>query len=230
MQHQTASRQRRRGVGIGKPGTFQEGGLKVLERILMGLAIGAVPPIIGLLAGWWGTFAVLPEQGVMIAALCGLAAGLIADAVLLRWVMTRADAAPWWLWAGIYIFYAIGGFGFLMGVPIFIPLLGLPAGVLIGGRLAREAAAENQVRRAAHLASAFTTAVLLIACIASATIALTDPYTAGSLEGMLGLPFEVTPPMLVGLILVGGAALVAVQWLLTGTAVRWSHAKLSREA
>jgi hypothetical protein len=203
--------------------------MKVLERISMGLTIGAIPPIIGLLAGWWGTFAVLPERGVMIAALCGLAAGLVADAVFLRRAMTRADVAPWWLWAGIYIFYAIGGFGFLMGVPMLIPLLGLPAGALIGGRLAREAATENQVRRAAHLASAFTTAVLVIACIASATIALTDPYTAGSLEGMLGLPFEVTTPMIVGLILVGGTALAVVQWLLTSTVVRWSHARLSRE-
>jgi hypothetical protein len=202
--------------------------LKVVERILMALTLGAIPPIIGLLAGWWGTFAVLPERGVMIAALCGLAAGLVVDAFFLRRAMTRADAAPWWLWAGIYIFYAVGGFGFLMSVPMLIPLLGLPAGVLVAGRLARGDATENQVRRAAHLASAFTTAVLLIACIASATLALSDPYTAGNLKGMLGLPFEVTTPMIVGLILVGGAALVAVQWLLTGAAVRWSHARLSR--
>jgi len=194
----------------------------------MALAIGAIAPVVGLLVGWWGTAAVLPERGVMIAALCGLAAGLVLDGILLRWAMARADDAPVWLWGAVYIFYAVGAFGFLMGVPVLVVAPGLPAGILVGGRLARQGATDDQARRVARHASAFTTAVLAVACLASATIALLDPYTAGNLEGMLGPPFEVTTPMIVALIVLGGAGLLAIQWVLTGAAVRWSHARLSR--
>ena len=203
--------------------------MKVVERCGMALALGAIPPILGLIAGWWGTVAVFPERGVMIAALSGFAVGLVVDALFLRRVMARADAAPFWLWGAAYIFYAIGAFGFLMGVPVLVVLLGLPAGILVGGRLARQGTTGDQVRQAARRASAFTTAVLAIACIASATIALLDPYTAGNLKGMLGLPFEVTTGMILALIIIGGAGLLAAQWVLTGAAVRWSHGRLSRE-
>jgi hypothetical protein len=40
---------------------------------------------------------------------------------------------------------------------------------------------------------------------------------------MLGLGFEVTQPMIVGLILVGGTALLTVGWGLTVISVRFSH-------
>lgn len=202
--------------------------MKCVERWVMAVAIGAIPPVIGLMVGWWGTAAVLPERGVAIAALCGFVLGMIVDALFLRRAMARADDAPFWVWGAVYIFYSIGAFGFLMGVPVLVALVGLPAGLLLGGRLARQGATGDRVRQAARRASAFTTAVLAIACAASATIALLDPYTAANLEGMLGLPFDVTTPMIVGLIVVGGAALLVMQWILTGTAVRWAHARLSR--
>ncbi len=57
-------------------------------------------------------------------------------------------------------------------------------------------------------------------------LALTDPYTAGNLEGMLGLGFQVTQPMVLGLILVGGSMLLAAQWWLTGAVVRSAHSRL----
>ncbi len=123
--------------------------MRVVERCGLALVLGAIPPIIGLLVGWWGTAAVLPERGVMIAALGGVALGLVIDAFLLRRAMARAASAPYWLWAAVYIFYAVGAFGFLMGVPVLVALLGLPAGILLGGRLARQGATVDQVRRAA---------------------------------------------------------------------------------
>jgi hypothetical protein len=44
---------------------------------------------------------------------------------------------------------------------------------------------------------------------------------------MLALPFTVTWGMIWGIILVGGAGLLAVNWLLTGLAVRFTHRFLS---
>jgi hypothetical protein len=201
--------------------------MRRLEHIVRIVVIGAVPPIVGLLAGLWGTFAVLPERGVMIGSLTGLAAGLILDAVFLRRAMEQAHAASLWIWAAVYLFYSVGTFGFFMGVPVFNLLLGIPAGVLIGGRLAHAGAAPEEVRQQARQASAFTTGVLAIACIASATLALADPSTAANLEGMLGLGFEVTQLMIMALIIVGGAVLLGAQWALTGSTVRWTQSRLA---
>jgi hypothetical protein len=207
----------------------EEVGVRRVERWVMALVVGAVPPMIGLLAGWWGTFAFLPERGVAIAGATGLAAGLLLDALYLgRWIR-RAQDAPMWFWGAGYVIYSIGAFGFFMGVPAFNLLLALPAGFLLGGRLARQHAPRDQAQRTARSASAFTTAVLAAACAASAWLALSDPFTAGNLEGMLGLGFQVTRPMVLGLILLGGSALLAAEWWLTGAVVQWAHSKLQAQ-
>jgi hypothetical protein len=58
-------------------------------------------------------------------------------------------------------------------------------------------------------------------------LALDDPFNAGNLEGVLRLEFHVTRPMGLGLILVGGSALLIVQCGLTGAVVRWAHSRLA---
>lgn len=201
--------------------------MEFVERWVLALVIGAVPPAVGLLAGWWGTFSFLPEGGVAIASGTGFAAGLLIDALYLRRWIRRAQDAPLWVWCAVYLLYSVGALGFFMGVPALNLLLALPAGVLLGGRLARQRASSDPVRRTARGASAFTTAVLAAACVASAALALSDRYTASNLEGMLGLRFEVTQRMIVALIVAGGAALLAAQWWLTSAVVRWAHAKLA---
>ena len=215
-----------RGTVCGSPPT-EEIGVKLVERWMMALAIGALPPMVGLLAGWWGTFAFLPDGGVAIAGIAGFVAGLLLDVRYLGQWMRRAQDSPIWIWCAVYLIYSIGVFGFFMGVPAFNLLLAMPAGVLLGGRLARERAVGDQVMRSARGASAFTTAVLAAACAASAVLALNDPYTAANLEGMLRLGFHVTRPMVLGLILVGGSALLAAQWGLTASVVRWAHSRLA---
>jgi hypothetical protein len=162
-----------------------------------------------------------------VAAVAGLAAGIMLDLLFLRRWMARAQTAPLWTWAAVYLVHSVGAFGFFMGVPVVIPLLALPAGILYGGRLAGRATPPDHVSREARRAASFTTAVLAIACSGSAALALSDPYTAGSLEGMLRLPFHVTPMMILALILIGGAGLLLAQWILTWAAVRWAHARLT---
>jgi hypothetical protein len=210
----------------GRP-PIEEIGVKLVERWVMALAIGALPPMVGLLAGWWGTFAFLPNGRVAMAGTAGFVAGLFLDARYLGQWMRGAQDSPIWIWCAVYLIYSIGVFGFFMGVPAFNLLLALPAGALLGGRLARERARGDQVLRSARGASAFTTAILAAACADSAWLALSDPYTAGNLEGMLGLSFEVTRPMILSLIVIGGSGLLALNWVLTGVAVRWTHARLA---
>ena len=63
---------------------------------------------------------------------------------------------------------------------------------------------------------------LAILCVASAVLALASPSTTADLEGMLAVPFEGTTPKVVGLIVVGGAALLTAQYWVTGCAARFA--------
>ncbi len=56
--------------------------------------------------------------------------------------------------------------------------------------------------------------VLFAICGASAYLALSDTHTAANLEGMLSLGFPLTQPMLLAIILAGGALLLVLQAVL----------------
>ena len=114
-------------------------------------------------------------------------------------------------------------------VPVFNAALAIPAGFVVGSRLAAENADQLRVRKAAQRMAWFTTAVLTFICAASALIALASSSTAGDLRGMLGLGFEITQSMIIGLTLVGGAALLVVGWGLTVASVRITYSFLQRK-
>ena len=188
--------------------------MKKLEGLLLSIVVGGILPILGLLAGWWGSYTWLPTSVIPWVALAGLALGLVLDALFLKHLVAWFKKASWQVWAAVFLFYAVGLYGMFMGVPVINALLGLPAGFLVGQRLVwigKPGEAAGVARRTAW----FTTGVLAVACIASSWLALRDPYTAGNLEGMLGLNFAVTPGMIWGIILVGGAGLLAFNWFIT---------------
>jgi hypothetical protein len=194
-----------------------------LERFALGLILAPLAPIAGLLLFWWGAYEFLPERWIPFVALSGILLGLLADVFLLKKLIDRAYKLGLVFWVVVFLFYTIGLFGFFMGVPIFNALLAIPAGFVIGGKLASQGAERLQVQKAAGRTAWFTSSVLAFICTASAFIALMSKSTASDLRGMLGLGFEVTQPMIVGLILVGGTALLTVGWGLTVISVRFSH-------
>jgi hypothetical protein len=116
-----------------------------------------------------------------------------------------------------------------MGVPVVNVALAIPAGFVVGSRLAEENADLPRVRKTTRRAVWFTTGVLALICIASANIALASPSTPEDLRGMLRLGFEVTQGMLLGLILVGGAALLATGWGLAVASARLTYSFLQRK-
>lgn len=87
-----------------------------------------------------------------------------------------------------------------------------------------------QVRQTARRSSIVTTGVLALVCGASAFFALRDPYTASGLEGMLGLGFSVTTPMVIGIILIGGSFILVLQWWLTRKTIELTYRYLVRQA
>ena len=194
--------------------------LKKLEAPILAFALGAIPPITGLLAGWWGTLPSNSERWIARCALAGLAIGLLIDTIFLRRWFRRRYAIPWLVWLGIFVFYSVGMFGFFMGVPAFNVALALPAGLVVGSKLAASNCDSDCGRQIILRACVSTTMVLTAVCVASATIALLHPSTASELQHMLNLGFEVTTAHVTGLIVVGGGALLVMHWTITAFVAR----------
>jgi hypothetical protein len=203
--------------------------IRKFEKAILALILGLIAPLIGLFVFWWGSLSLLPEDQIPLASAAGLCLGLIVDAFLLKHWVRAAHHLDDRLWAAIYLFYSVCVFGFSMGVPVLNALLALPAGFVRGGRLVEKGAGTDQVRREAHRTALFTSLVLALACLASAALALLDPYTAANLEGMFSLDFAVTQGMILALIAVGGLALLVFGWGLTVASVRFSHTLLQRQ-
>jgi hypothetical protein len=197
--------------------------MRKLETVVIELIFGAIPVIIGALAGWWLSIPFVPESLIFAGMLAGLLLGILIDVAFLKGWVHRAYSSSPIVWGGVYLFYSVGLFGFFMGVPVFNVGLAVPAGFFVGAYLAHQDARLPQVQRAARRSSTVTTCILALVCGASATVALIDPYTADNLEGMLGLSFPVTTPMIVGIILIGGSFLLVLQWWLTKKSVELTY-------
>lgn len=201
-----------------------------LERYILGLILAPLMPLAFLLGGWWLAYVLLPEAWIFLGALFGLLLGLLLDFPLLKKWINDADMLGIPFWAVVFVFYSIGLFGFFMGVPVFNLVLALPAGFILGSRLASQHADEIKLRVVSRHVSEFTTFVLALICVASAMIALADPFTEANLQGMLALPFGVTRGMVIGLIAVGGVVLLLLNWLLTFASARFTYKILKFQA
>ncbi len=194
-----------------------------IENAILGLTLGAVPVVACFLAAWWTSIPLVPESRVFQCALAGLFMGMLVDVVFLRGWIRRAYSMKTWLWMAVYVFYSIGLLGFFMGVPVFNVALAVPAGIFVGRCLVQRGADADRMKKAARQAAIFTTSILGVVCLTSATLALLSSSTASDLQGMLGLPFQVTPTMILALILGGGAAILALDWWFTIRAVERAY-------
>jgi len=198
---------------------MKEHTMQRIENIMIGTVLGAVPVIACFVAGWWLCIPFVPESHIIYGALTGLLVGILIDLIFLRRWVRNAFSMKIWLWVDIYVFYSLGMFGLFMGVPIFNTILALPAGFFIGRRLVHNGSDFGSMKKAARQTAAFTTGILGLICLASASIALLSSSTASDIRGMLRLPFQVTLVMIVGIILVGGAMILALNWWLTAKVI-----------
>ncbi len=198
------------------------------EQFALGLILAPLAPIAGLLAFWWTSFAFLPESWISYCGLTGLALGILADIFFLKGLIKRAYKLGVVFWLVVLLFYSVGAFGFFMGVPVINAALAIPAGFVVSGKLAHETVDGVRLRRASLRTCLLTTSLMVLVCAASATVALVSPSTPSDLRGMFGLGFEVTSAMIWGLILVGGAGLLVVNWVLTGLSVHITYRFLNK--
>jgi len=194
--------------------------LAKLEAPILAFVLGAIPPIAGLLTGWWGSLPSNSEWWIARCAIAGFSVGLLIDALFLRRWFRRRGAIPWLVWLGIFLFYSVGMFGLFMGMPAFNVALALPAGLVTGRKLATSNCDPDRGRYIIRRVCLITTLVLAGICAASATIALLSPSTPSELQHMLNLGFEVTPAQVTVLIIAGGGALLLLQWTLTAFVAR----------
>jgi hypothetical protein len=198
-----------------------------LEHLTYILILSPFAPLAGIMGGWFLAFSLLPEKWIPYGTLTGLLLGILADIFIIKGLIKRKYDLSLLFWAMVMLFYAIGLFGIFMGVPIFHVGLAIPIGFLVGSRLAHRAAGKKESRTAERQALIFSTGLLTLICLASATIALSSSSTPFDIQGMLGLPFQITPLMLWGIILIGGASLLVINSFLTIVIVRFTYHFLS---
>lgn len=190
--------------------------MKRFEKIINGLIIGSTFPLLfGLLSviTWFYLDKSENWQGIYLTI--GLLVGFIIDLIFLKgWIRHRFDL-PVWFMAAIYIIYNIFVYGFFMGLPVFNALLGLMAGYYFGNRICFKNVEPEKHSKFINQVSLFTGLIMILICISSGFLAMTGNDAGGMIKDVLGLGFEVTRSMVLGIVLIGGLILILTNIILT---------------
>ena len=194
-----------------------------VERLYLQVMIGLVPPVLFLLMGWWGSLPLVAEESIKYFALSGLLLGLLLDIVFMRRWIQKAYTLPVGWFVAFYIFYAVGMFGFFMGVPLLHVLLGIMGGYYVGICLRHARKEKDEVERVARRTALFAAGVMVLVCLASWVIAYRDPWTAANINGMLHLSNPLSFESIMLLSACAGVGLVALEYFITRATVRFAR-------
>ena len=177
------------------------------------VVLAPVAPIALLLAGWWGSLLALgdsPAVGWFAAG--GLAIGVALDATVLRRRLDSLFSMSDRALLLVALFYSIGVYGFFMGFPVFNAAIGIAGGYVVARRAVLTGRERERALRDGKRVATTMTCVLGALCVATAVMALNERTMGAQLQGMLGLSFTVTWPMIYAIIGVGGTGLLAMQY------------------
>lgn len=186
----------------------------MIEKLISRMVFGAVLPVVFLLAGWWSSVPLIRDDS-WIAAIAGFSfvLGLALSIIIFKRWIKDVYSIDYRVTMLVYVFYSVCTFGFFMGVPVFNIIPGLFLGLYVGRRLQYMNAGSDETRHAVRKAVVFSTIVYSLFCILAAILALSDPYTPGNLQGMLGIKsFQVTRSMICLLIIAGGTFSAALHY------------------
>jgi hypothetical protein len=196
--------------------------VKKPEKFFFVLLFGSVFPMLFFMLSWWMTYflwriQVIKSEGVFLYAMTGgFLLGILADGIASKRIRSFPFGFRRSVLCLIYLFYSICLFGFFMGFPCFNLFLGLIAGYYSSRRLVYEQANDMTIKKEIHKISLFTAWMMGIICMLTAFVALLDiSSTIQTLKMILHLSIEVTLPMIIGSILIGGFLLVILQYWLT---------------
>lgn len=194
------------------------------DKVFAGIILGLIIPAASLCIFWWGSY--LLGLNAAFWAPAGIVLGIIIAVLSLRKLVSRFYSLNIYALAALYIAYSVGIFGFFMGVPVFNVVLGVAAGLYVGRKMKINNRTPEVYNNEIKKAGRFAAAVLFLICVASAYIAIADPYTGANLKGMLNLSFEVTPLMIWLLIVLGGSSLLLMQHFLLRVSGRIAFEKI----
>lgn len=192
------------------------------DKLVSRSVLGFVAPISLMLAGWWGTYlAGGTDPAIAAMAIAGLVTGLALDATFLRrrldTLFTLTDRGL----LALAVFYSVGIYGLFMGFPVFNVAVGVLGGYVVARRAAAMDWTRERANRDARRVAITLTWLLAALCGATAYMALNEATIGSQLQGMLGLSFTITRPMVYAIIAVGGAGLLAFQYAATLLTARW---------
>jgi len=151
------------------------------------------------------------EDRIILYLAGGLLAGLLIDLrYLKKWVTNRYRLSMTFI-GFVFIVYNVMAYGFFMGFPVFNVFLAIMAGWYMGNRLSSDSSNLKDQKRIINKTTLFVGAIMIVICTFSAYLALREESIGQQIQGMLGLHFEVTSPMVIGIIVVGGLALITAQ-------------------
>ena len=190
--------------------------MQKFERKINGLILGSTfPLLLGLIfvITWYYIDGVESRAAIYLAV--GVLLGLLIDFRYLKsWINNRFELPVWFI-AAIYISYNIFVFGFFMGLPVFNVFLGFFAGYYYGNRISFNNVESGKYSKYINQVALFTGLIMASICVLSGYLALVNNEAAGMIKEVLGLSFEVTKAMVWGVVLIGGLALILINFLLT---------------
>jgi hypothetical protein len=177
--------------------------------------MGAVAPVVLLIALWWGSVPLAGDNDKLIftQALTGFTCGIIFDLTILRRFMLSLYSLPMAAIFALEIFYSIMIYGFFMGFPVFNILVGLFGSYITAKKGIISKSNPDAVHRNIMHINIFSSGILLVLCICTAMLALNEESICQQVRGMLGLPFDVTMWMIWVLIFTGGGLLLLSQYV-----------------
>jgi hypothetical protein len=180
---------------------------------------GLLPLLFCVAAAGFMNIVLLEEKGIAYWALGGLCVGLIVDAIFVRNWVRKAYHMSSKLLAALYVFYSIGVLGFCMGIPILEFPLGMAAGAYAARKMYHSKAGPEEFNRTVKEVSIFAAAVMVLICSLMALWAIAGKIP-GSEFDTPWLSFTFTVPIFSAVVLIGGAALVLLQYWVTRTAAK----------
>lgn len=195
--------------------------MRSFDKIFVGLILGFTFPLfLSLLSLFIWFYADKNQDRALVFVSTGFFIGCIIDLKYLKgWITNRYELNLWFL-SAIYIFYNIMIYGFFMGFPVFNALMGLVAGYYFGKRMNFMNLPDETRSKIIKQVSIFTGFVMILICISSGFIALAGEGVGKDVQNMLGLSFEVTKPMILGIAIGGGIFLVLFQMIITGITLK----------
>lgn len=189
--------------------------MRRFDKFLLGLLFGSAGPLFLIMVFFTIWFFFFQSWNVFIFIFTGLAAGIFIDLLFLNKTMEKVLELPIWILILLYLFYNIGLYGMFMGFPVFNLSMGIIAGYYYGLKIKHLNIPSDQSKQLTKKVSLFTTTVMLLICISTAVLALREKAIGPEVQGMLNLNFEVTKGMIILIILLGGLALISLQYFVT---------------